>query len=265
MEFGKMGKTKQFVEKVNSNRQYWEEIYLSKSLTEFCCLLGVSVESSGNLMKELGWGREFKREQTYKRLKCWLDEETDLKYYFLGYFVGDGSLRKPRDKYAREYVLYSKDIEVLEVFAKKMEVPIKSRRNKKSENEEYSVCSYNRKEWDWLYNWGIRPNKSELGMTLGFIPEEFKFSFLRGLLDADGSVRTSPNRKRVSEFIWMGHESYMTQVREMLQETYNPTIRVDKTLTVISIGRKEEVFDIRNKMYTGLCLSRKREKAFTGE
>lgn len=149
------------------------------------------------------------QQKIYRELKEW-DEYTS---YLYGYVLGDGNLQKgiPR------FVIDSKDVDHME----KMADVIGTKPYYSKSHEGVAIISVTSSiYYEKMLDWGLVPNKSNVGCVLNRIPDEDNFRhFIRGLMDSDGCVSVRTQKKGFTWFI-EGHPSYMNQFREKLPFNY---------------------------------------------
>lgn len=196
----------------------------------------------------------------YNKSTCFnpFSEESDLKYYLLGFILGDGCLVYKSGKVSC-LTLSSSDKELIDQFVKVFPTGTLYLSSKGN----YTLSIYDRPICKSLLDLGICQAKSYRGANLKSISNEFYIPFLCGLLDSDGYVRS----QRQLSLSWYGHFSYMTYVEAILNELgYHPTIRShDKSnLVVVSLSSTFESQDLLNKFNSDVHIkfSRKRDKNF---
>lgn len=185
--------------------------------------------------------------------------------YILGFFTGDGCLSTSSNGYRIVFMIHPKDVEILE-FIKNEINPNRiirySNPLNKDLNKRYKKCSLfigNQTICNDIISLGFKLRKT-YNMSKIAIPEEFKYDYLRGLFDADGSLAIC-NRKEsnLKRYIW-SITSYESNFLKSLREDYNNIGRIDVFDNKISwkIDKQLEIREICDKMYNGnFCLNRK--------
>jgi thymidylate synthase ThyX len=184
--------------------------------------------------------------------------DTPEKSYLMGFIQSDGNLRK--DSY--QISITQKNGWFIERLLKDF-IKASTYGSVDKNCRQYSFT--NKNLYENLVSKGIIPNKTydmreeHASLLWNSIPKEFKYDFLRGLLDGDGSLRFF-NQKNVGEtescnITWNGNQYLLNYIQQFLLEEFNYSTRVfrpDKncdilyriSITTPDIGKK-----VCNKMY----------------
>lgn len=140
------------------------------------------------------------RNPTFKKyyngnMKYFENIDTDSKAYFLGFIAADGCICDSRSTKGLTITINIKDRMILDSFKKELcsENPVKELKN----NNLIRFVIYNKELTDSLAKYEILPRKSLLmSNIIVHIPKEFKYAFIRGYFDGDGSFSFDEKRKR---------------------------------------------------------------------
>lgn len=253
-------------------------LYLDRGRMGIAEFFGICPNTALSYVRYFGFHIRSAERLAYRRsLSCSFNpflEESHLKYYLLGFILGDGCLVCKDNKLRKsirvgsdydvthctlELVLSSSDLDFISKF--KSIFPICRFRGPIKGN--YCLHITDRGVCEWLLRWGIVPGKSSVGVTLPEIPAEFIASFLLGLLDSDGWVTFNNNGKTLV-MGWCGHISYMGDVLNMIQE-FAPHAYLKQRadgLVLLYVGRQHEILRLAKAMYSNVpfCLTRKRDR-----
>lgn len=127
--------------------------------------------------------------------------DTEEKAYWLGFLWCDGYVcrrdRKNNGTYTYEIKLSLSEVDIDHLVKFKsfleLENDIKLYNNSKSafktKSKEARIMVYNKHMGEILYNkYGIIPNREEIAKTIEYIPKELLRHFIRGIIDAEGSI-----------------------------------------------------------------------------
>lgn len=199
--------------------------------------------------------------------------DSEEKAYFLGFIACDGSIgqRKGIMSGSIKITLQVRDEHILKRFLEEIDSNSSIRYyTRKSDGRTYSVLNVECMEMARdLSNYGIYSNKTlTLKSQLHMVPEEFKCSYIRGCVDADGSIMYIKRRNRPSYMMKVG----ITGTKDMLQPIgdylgYKYTLWQDKRAAHgctwnIEINRKDSVRDFYERVYknASIALDRKLNK-----
>lgn len=233
------------------------EIYSEKGRKGLADLTGLKYNSVGHLCESINvYNRE---EYLHQRDRIFNErwqgrnpfvEDNDLRWYLVGYFLGDGSLRSRR---GRSYVSFSSSDED---FIKEMgsyfdNISWESRKGC------FQFTTGNKDIVDFLRNIGMRERKSYNGCNIKFPHNELFWSFMRGLLDSDGYVRKAGSS---NEITWWGHPTYMADIADYMNEKL--IYRKQDNIVGISLHSREKLCKIIPLLYKNsiIKLERKYER-----
>lgn len=178
------------------------------------------------------------------------DIDTADKAYWLGFIYADGNVREGR----MAIEISTKDEQHLYKFKECINgnMPITRRAN----NKTCSISLYSVNLAQQLMNKGLVHNKTKEGLVEFEKLGEYKFDFLRGLVDGDGYI----DKKRYRLVIVDGSRKMIDYIVENLQE-YSPKVVDKKTYCYITFSQKKNFFELLNKMYSNanIYLDRKYE------
>jgi intein/homing endonuclease len=195
------------------------------------------------------------------------DEINEESSYFIGLLFADGSINK---KGRVVLNLSKKDIEIIEIFRKKLKTnkPIFLVENTNS----VSFSFQNKIISEQLNNFGLIPNKSLILKFSEKIPNEFLKDYIRGYFDGDGCVSIIKRKNTSSLRVhFVGTYEMLEGIQNVLISKLNITktkinqITKDKNTFQFEIRRKNDILLFRDFIYYDncICLSRKKEKFFT--
>lgn len=176
--------------------------------------------------------------------------DTADKAYWLGFIYADGSVREGR----MAIEISIKDEQHLYKFKECINgnMPITHRPNHKTS----SINLYSNHFAQQLMNKGLVHNKTKEGLVKFENFGEYKFDFLRGLVDGDGYI----DKKRYRLVIVDGSRKMIDYIVTNLQE-YSPKVTDKKMYSYVTFSQKKNFFDLLNKMYSNanIYLDRKYE------
>ena len=154
--------------------------------------------------------------------------DTPEKAYLLGIIATDGCVRLSRTKGALTITQHKNAYWYLETMLREFIRPsIKPYKDK----ECYALCINSKKLVQDLIGKGIIPNKTyksgkeEADLLWSAIPEEFKWDFLRGHLDGNGSYRffrqANPAKTFSCNISWAGTEALLLKIQQYLVDNFN--------------------------------------------
>lgn len=181
----------------------------------------------------------------------------DKVQYWLGYLAADGCI-------TNNYIsLSSIDLIVLEEFRTFLRSKNKINENLSSGYGSLNSCySLSKGSITWcrfLHNLGLIPRKTktlELKMNL-------TFSFLRGLLDGDGTILLPPLHKYSGSVRWFtASEPFANQILNFLKKYVDANLYKREKGYEIVVGNKESIKRLYNYLYSidTISLKRKKEK-----
>lgn len=208
-----MGVVAEAIKKAEDLGEEARRVYVEEGRPALAKLLGVQYNTVGHIIKALKFPKEERalvkrqREQHKNPFDQWSPESA----YLLGFILGDGSISFKGNKYSLR--VYSSDKEIIDSLQQVLPAKVECFRNDgenrkiKSDKPTYVLVSYDFATCQSVVDYGIAPNKSNVGCELK-IPDTHRPSFLRGLLDSDGSVYRNSRGIHVA-CIFYGHPSYM--------------------------------------------------------
>lgn len=176
--------------------------------------------------------------------------------YLLGYILGDGSIAD-LDRRNPRLVIVSKDKEILEKFQGIFNYGHIGTLNK-GKYESYRLILADKPLIQSLLDRGLVPNKSEVGCTVKY-DTEYKYDFLRGLIDSDGCVSKKNDWVAVSIY---GHRLTIDQVVRGFPEINFYRYQRNSKLHSLWLRKKDDVKKLYDSLYYDgcICLERKRRK-----
>lgn len=246
------------------------DLYVMEGRKGLSTYLGVPYNSIGHYLKKVGfYERGKKQEKLYKRrdrrssIYNVFTEESDRKYYLLGFILGDGSIREKRENYYTLNISSSDEehlITIAELFNTVIGKPRKG--NWTIDFHDNEICKD-------LMELGVAIRKSYEPSCLKEIPSRYLFSFFRGLLDADGCIGYHNKGKHLHVEI-CGHPSYIAYLYWVLSSLQYPVkyrVLPNNTLSFISLYQQSMVKLFLEKVYSGstIQLDRKYQRYINHE
>lgn len=219
-------------------------------------ICGVLPQSFYHIMKPLGLGGS---SRPLKRENFWVcrnpfTECSPTSAYLYGYILGDGSICKRRDRYYLN--ISSADKEHLERIKDIFGGSAQVRKQERDGKEWWMLDIYDQSVMSSLRELGLRKNKSREGANLpvGWLGDNLRHA-LRGLIDADGSIRNRDGGLSVE--LW-GHESYMKEIGDHYEVKLTKTGGLWKAIFTGERDSKESLYE---HLYQGatIFLQRKRD------
>lgn len=162
----------------------------SLSVEEICRLTGLSKSYFyRHKPKELQRGHCNKNRKYSFSLESFL-EESEEKYYWLGFIAADGSVVKN----SLSIELSERDVLHLVKFNTwcKNNSPITTRTNNGG-HKAVKTQIHSKELVELLLEYNIVPNKTNI-VSMSKIPKKFKISFIRGYIDGDGTISMKGNQ-----------------------------------------------------------------------
>lgn len=236
--------------------EYLQEVYRKLGRPGLADVTGLRYNSVGHLCKAIGvYNREDYLLQIKRLHDCRWEtrnpfiEDTDTKWYLVGYFMGDGSLRQKKDTKKWYASIASSDEQIISDISKTMD-------NLSWEYSKgcYQITTGNGDIIKSLREMGFVSNKSVKGCNVS-IPDRWFYSYLRGLMDSDGYVREVSSS---NEITWHGHISYIKDIAEKLGRP----MHARESIMSVSVLSKEDICKVVQLMYKDceICLERKRDR-----
>ena len=164
--------------------------------------------------------------------------DSSNKAYWFGFLLADGCVRK----YCCTLALNDKDV----LHLQKLKIclngnmDIKFRKNRSS----CSITMHSKKFVEDLSKLGCVKNKTKYGF-LNFEPfKQYKYDFLRGYIDGNGSI----DKKRYRIIITIPTYEIANEIVKNFKEYY-PILKNHETYYVVSFERRKTYFDFWNKLY----------------
>lgn len=262
-----MGLVDSLVEQWRDRTSELRRLYVEGGRRKIAETLGLRYNTTGHFLKRVGfYAKEVQKDKrlfNVGRSKCvnpfnsgWT---ADLAY-FVGYFLGDGSLCKKKGQVSGyQTTVFSNDQSVIASFAKMFGSEVKRRVYKQGYKDGFYFSVVDQTVYNKMLELGFRPNKSVVGCNLPPVPKEYLPSFLRGLFDSDGCVSYSNHGKQLRVEI-CGHPSYMRQLLELNLLPFKSHFY--ENIYRLTLHATESVKSFADYIYSqpGLCLVRKRER-----
>lgn len=186
--------------------------------------------------------------------------------YILGFLTADGNLAKDRSQI--EIYLHYQDVEILRFIQSEIcpNNPIKEKIDKRSGTKFGQLRFSSKKIYNKLIELGVTPQKTGKENYPTNLPSEFKFDYLRGLFDGDGSIYYSPESadkyKRNDWYICSASKKFLENLKlSILPNTGN--IHSKKNgIHYWEICKTTDLRSLASLMYVGsnFSLKRKRDK-----
>ncbi|MEX2341264.1 MAG: LAGLIDADG family homing endonuclease [Candidatus Paceibacterota bacterium] len=189
--------------------------------------------------------------------------------YAIGLLVSDGSLSIN----GRHITFTSKDLELIEIFQKALEINIHIGKKSSAANQlkRYFVTQFSDVLfYAFLLRIGLMPNKSKIIGKIK-VPDKYFFDFLRGSFDGDGCTHSYFDPRWKSSFMFYTTFVSASQTHILwLQENIKTHLQIQGHITGNGIKAvyqlryaKADSLKLLRKMYPNiqtLCLTRKRLK-----
>jgi hypothetical protein len=197
-------------------------------------------------------------------LKEKMDEDEELKFYFLGLIASDGYMHKP--KHRIELALHKVDEHIVELFCERFGVNINVRKNINMNR----IIFANKEIFEEFESYGITQRKSEtLNLNLNLMSHTQLRHFIRGYFDGDGSVYINnrsgfkmdgtevPESKIRLHFSICGNENTMLKFQEYFKSvgvsvnySYDMAKNVSYPFCVIRTSKTSELEKIYKLFYS---------------
>jgi intein/homing endonuclease len=205
------------------------------------------------------------------------------KAYILGFLYADGCITADGRIMS---LLNEKDIEVLEFIKDEIcpTLEIKHSHNQNIKRDPQVQIRFTSKQlYSRLIELGFELDKTGNDSDIfNYIPEEFKFDFIRGYTDGDGNIRCQyrqgklKNGTKSSRFYWTNSFSFTNGSKQILEDIQNYLLKFDisngkliayknvNTFYTLSYHRKNDTLKFCKLIYSDLnkfALQRKKELA----
>lgn len=184
--------------------------------------------------------------------------DTSTKAYFAGFFKADAYVDKTRNRFAIR--IHEQDIEILHRFCDALNLPISriNRLKQSGDNDRWYV------EVAITNEQFVKPILDiKFESFLNKIPDEFKYDFIRGYFDGDGSINYQNIKKLKFQMNIMGNPSD-DHMLLYIQKYFRMNMYLDKRsdLPFLQTCCKPDMYDFANKIYktANLYLTRKKTK-----
>lgn len=163
---------------------------------------------------------------------------TPNKAYILGFFYADGNVAM--DTHTIQIALQARDVHILESMKKEFGFPQKplifDERSKKMDERKqdiYMLSFKNKQMHEDLAKWGVVPRKTKILEYPNFIEESLHRHFIRGVMDGDGCIHKS-NNKRTAAVDICGTYNFCVRLKEIIEE------QLDIHCSIICISKKQQ-------------------------
>lgn len=212
--------SKNTIDLIQSNRDYYFNIFVREGALGLSRILGVNVNTlRTHVLPLVNFTR--KDIDDFRELSSTLFDTPSMEScYILGYVLGDGCIQQSHSSYRPSLDITSKDESIILSISKSLGdsfvslvKPITYHANRyRPECSAFNLSFTSRSICNRLMELGISFNKSNLGCSMdwSFI-KPFLFDFVRGLLDSNGSVHLHSGTPSIS-----GHPSYLLELQSLL-------------------------------------------------
>lgn len=253
-------------QKAEELEEVLKDIYINSNNVQqdIANLLNISKGLAKHIILKLGLNKKYKDlriNRIYKESYCYnpfikMDANA---HWLLGYILADGCIFARKKCIKKTLNITSKDIELLQyccdIFKIDFEENVKIKIDNKHNSTYYSLNIVDNNICDSLIKLGIQPRKSFSDTNYINLVEQYKWDFLRGLFDGDGSIRKG-------EFNICGHSSYLKFLQENYFKFTNFSTRRKDNLGFLKVHKKAQLLWLYNKLYYNKdipYLERKRE------
>ena len=178
--------------------------------------------------------------------------DSDTKAYMVGFIFADGCVRKNRPGIT--IAQHPKDLYILEEFKKILELTTKIQITK----QPLAVLYVNNKQMrEDLMKVGCLPQKSKNGGK-PIIPKKFRYAFIRGLFDGDGSIYS--RKKPYLRFVFdiCGHIDVISWCHKELKLTTK--ITKHSSIVRLEINSLKQIKEVYKYLYRKNCIHLKRKE-----
>ena len=247
-------------EQAKNHLEEIKDIYIKSenSRDDIAEFLGVSKTLVHHIVLDLDLYNKYssqRKEYMYKKEFCYnpfsdVSKMTANEHWLLGYILADGSINIRKKGGRKSLRLYTTDLELLKYSCDIFKLDYshikskKSNRNIKSgETHTYYILDiYDNNICDSLISLGVKPRKSYMGSSEIKFNEKYKFDFLRGLFDGDGTATKG-------KFGVVGHPTYMKWLYENYFSFCKFRTRKSDNLAFIEVNHKAQLVWLYYKMY----------------
>lgn len=173
------------------------------------------------------------------------DIDNYKKAYILGFLYADGCITSDG---RISILLNEKDIEILKFIKSEIcpDVEIKHSNYQNIKRDSQIKLRFMSKQiYSKLIEYGFVVDKTGNDSNIfGFIPEEFKFDFIRGYCDGDGNIRCQYRKGKNNKFYWTNSFSFSNGSKQILED-------IQKYLLKFNIGNGKLIsYKNKNVFYT---------------
>ena len=192
--------------------------------------------------------------------------DSNKKAYILGFIAADGSIVKTDSKIYSSYQLSislnNKDISILEMIKEELEA--ESIIRDIGRNQVRFITAKKEIIAD-LFKYGIEPKKSlTMKNIIPLIPKEFRYAYIRGYFDGDGSIFTAniggkyPHQQKYVSI--RGTKEFLQGILDEL--SFDCNISFSNGTHMLRFGNKKYIQEFKEYIYTNseFHLKRKYEK-----
>lgn len=227
-----------------------EYVDKDRTLKELSQEFNVQPQSIRNLLRKNKIDITNKKTRNFPRNSYYFQKiDCQEKAYWLGVLLSDGSV------YKNKVSLGLKDLEHVEKFRRAIQAT-NNKIVKVVDNRFFKECI----NWYFTINdsqlvedlskYGMVQNKTYVGFRFPNIPEEFKYDFVRGYFDGDGSISFSQNQNKY-RLDWCGNFEFLTDLKIFLGKENISLCQnsVSKITYNLKIAGKKDVLRILDAMY----------------
>lgn len=178
---------------------------------------------------------------------------TQENVYYIGFIAADGTIRKDRN--AIKIGLQAGDKQWLEDFRKSLQLEKEISEYTTKTGHKVARLEFSSKQIkEDLAKYSIVPNKTQIGITMRNIPDEYKLAFIKGFFDGDGSYTCGKVK------ITSNTEGILKEIRDFIpQKSYlyytNRHLYSLEMSTIPSLDFLNSIYNLNTP-----CLQRKYDK-----
>ena len=179
--------------------------------------------------------------------------DNEEKAYFLGMMYGDGN----NSNTCARLALTDKDVVEKLRLAVESESPIAERIGRKEHHKTQYVLTLSSVQLcNDLTNVGCPPKKTHIVdfPSKDIVPRSLLFHFLRGLMDADGTIYSRNGKNYIG---YIGNDRLMLGIRDFIYETLNFKMKVynhpqaKDNIIIVRIATRDEMYKLALSLYRG--------------
>lgn len=175
-----------------------------------------------------------------------IKNESHEKYYWLGFISGDGSIQEQGRRLRIE--IQQNDIELLNNFKEFLECNSEITFRVNNNNSKCCKIDINSSELGrYLAEYNIVPNKTQnFSVPVDKIPKEYIYDYIRGYMDADGSIHIRKSNGLGS----LSFSCHTEQPLIFIKDTFGIANKISKVNNNFFLNKEgKDVLDILNKIY----------------